>query len=132
VFFSTNTDVAITGSSAARFPGQCGDVCLCPCSRIEAVDGGAARIVDEIWFRTRDEVAQLIVSAPVSVDPWYCTAVSGGRSRDRDLGRVVSLLSQDKGIRVSAQEVIDGHSLRSGRRRLHVSAMLGGAREAQR
>jgi hypothetical protein len=57
---------------------------------------------------------------------------AGQGSRNRDLGRVVSLLSQHKGIRVSAQEVIDSHSLRSGRRRLHVSAMLGGAAEAQR
>lgn len=59
-------------------------------------------------------------------------AVSGWRSRDGDLGRVVRLVSQDKGLCVSAQEVIDGHSLRSGRRRPHVSAMLGGAGEAQR
>jgi len=50
--------------------------------------------------------------------------VFGQRSRDRDLGRVVSLLSQHKGIRISAQGVIDGHSLRSGRRRLHVSGTV--------
>lgn len=69
VFFSPHADVAVARSRAARFPGQCSNVGLCSCSRIEAVDGGATRIVDEIWFGARDEVAQLIVSAPVSVDP---------------------------------------------------------------
>jgi hypothetical protein len=73
MFLSTHADIAVAGSSAARFPGQCGDMCLGSCGRIEAVDGRAACIVEEIGFRAGDEMAQLIVSALVSVDaPCAC------------------------------------------------------------
>ena len=55
MFLSTHADIAVAGSSAARFPGR------------------AACIVEEIGFRAGDEMAQLIVSALVSVDaPCAC------------------------------------------------------------
>lgn len=66
---------------------------------VQTVDVDAARIVDEIGLGGADEMAQLIVG-------------------DGDLGGIVAPRRQYKRVRVSTQEVIDGHGLRSGGRSL--------------
>lgn len=67
MLFSAYTDIAVARCGAARLPGQRGYVCLCSCSGIEAVDGRAARVVEKVGLRARDEMAELIMSARVSL-----------------------------------------------------------------
>lgn len=52
---------------AARVERQCRQVRLCLCGRVEAVDVAAAGIVDEVLLRGADEVAELVMSAPISL-----------------------------------------------------------------
>ena len=51
---------------------------LCPCSGVEAVDIGAAGIVDEVGLGAADEMAQLRVSATVSCFASGCSLVGTG------------------------------------------------------
>lgn len=67
---SSHTDEAVARGGAAGIEGQCRYVGLCLGGGVEAVDVGAARIVDEVLFRGADEVPQLVVSAPVSRVVW--------------------------------------------------------------
>jgi hypothetical protein len=78
---------------------------LCLGGRVEAVDVAAARIVDEVLLRGADEVAELVVPAPISTATrrplkgkagWVA-----GCSRNRDAGRIVGLGGQHEGVRFS-------------------------------
>lgn len=82
MFCAPNTDVAVAGRGAAGIEGQWGDVRPCSCSGIEAVDFGAARIVNEVGLGTADEMSQLEM----------CYG---------DLGRIVCFRGQHKGVCVS-------------------------------
>ena len=66
VVCTPHADVAVARGGAAGIEGQCRDVGLCLGGRVQAVDVAAARIVDEVLLRGADEVAELVVSAPVS------------------------------------------------------------------
>ena len=112
VVCTPHADVAVARGGAAGIEGQCRDVGLCLGGRVQAVDVAAARIVDEVLLRGADEVAELVVSAPVSTATLKAKARARARararagwvagcSRNRDAGRIVGLGGQHEGVRVS-------------------------------